>query len=158
LLIVVATSRVARPADEKKPHAKDFYGVWIEERREPGGKVYDQPNELFGWDLGPDDGGCWERRGESVYTSLGKIRIRTDKKPVWLDFIGGKEGDKVWVRPGIVKLQGKKMVWVWAKEWYLADLKDVADWSKRPRSFEVTKDGPWEKKVLYKSSGRYTTD
>src|SRR6516225_12468873 len=94
-LVVVVTSQAARPVNGRKPIATDFYGVWIEERREPGGKVYDRPIDLVGWDLGPDDGGCWERRGESVYTSLGRVRVRSDKNPVWLDFIEEQKGGQV---------------------------------------------------------------
>ncbi len=157
-LILVATGQAARPADKTRPTADDFYGVWIEERRESDGKVYDKPIDLVGWDLAPDDGGCWERRGESVYTSLGRVRVRTDKYPVWLDFIDEGRLGKVRIRPGIAKLEGKKMVWVWAKEFYPADPRAIPNWGRRPRSFEITKNGPWEKMTLYKSKGRYTTD
>jgi len=166
LLAGALTGQAATPAEDKKPTPADFFGVWIEERRESGGKVYDKPIDLLAWDLAADDGGCWLRRGESVYTSLGKVRVRVDKNPVWLDFVGEtsevKAGEKwvekVSIRPGIVKRDGKKLVWVWAKDWYLADPKDLADLSTRPKSFEVKKDDPWEKMTLYPSRGRYTTD
>ncbi len=166
LLAGVLVGQAAHPAEGKKPTPDDFFGVWIEERRESGGKVYDQPGDLLAWDLAADDGGCWLRRGESVYTGLGRVRVRVDRDPVWLDYIGEKirvkTGDgwaeRVYIRPGIVKREGKKMVWVWARDWYLADPKDLAEWGTRPTSFEVKKDDPWEKMTLYPGSGRYTTD
>jgi hypothetical protein len=140
--------------------------VWIEEQRESAGKVQTDPFDLFAWDLSAADGGCWERRGEAVYNSLGKLRVRTDKDPVWLDIIGTtfkrKVGDRwvdsVHIRPGIVKRDGKKLVWVWATGWMVADPKDVADWPHRPKSFDMKKDDWWEKKVLYPGSRRYATD
>src|SRR5215467_2401973 len=145
LLVLFATALAgyaATPAADKKPTPDDFFGVWIEERRDSGGKVYDKPIDLLGWDLAADDGGCWLRRGESVYPGLGKVRVCVDKNPVWLDFIGEtvkvKVGDKwlekVYIRPGIVKRDGKKLVWTWAKDWYLADPKDLTEWSIRPKS------------------------
>jgi len=166
LLAATATSVADPPKAPPKPKADDFYGVWIEERRESGGKAETDPFHLLGWDLAAADAGCWERRGESVYSSLGKLRVRTDKDPVWLDFIGKtykqKVGDgwveKVAIRPGIVKRDGKKLVWVWANGWMVGDLKDVPDWSKRPTSFDVKKDDPWEKMVLYPGGGRYARD
>jgi len=66
--------------------------------------------------------------------------------------------EKVGIRPGIAKLDGKKLVWVWADRWFAGTPKEVADWSNRPTSFDVKKDDPWEKTTLYRSSGRYTTD
>jgi hypothetical protein len=166
LLAIAMTGAAGHPKAPPKPTADDFYGVWIEERRESGGKVETDPFHLLGWDLAAADGGCWERRGESVYSGLGRVRVRADKDPVWLDFIGTtfkqKVGDgwveRVHIRPGIVKRDGKKLVWVWASGWMVADPKDVPDWSKRPTSFDVKKDDPWEKMTLYRSSGRYTTD
>jgi hypothetical protein len=166
LLAGALAGQPARPAEGKKPPPDDFFGVWIEERRESGGKVYDQPGDLLGWDLAADDGGCWLRRGESVYSGLGKVQVRVDKNPVWLDLIGeevkvkvdGAWQEMVYIRPGVVKRDGKKLVWVRAKGWYLADPKDLAEWSTRPKSFEVKKDDPWEKVTLYPGGGRYTTD
>jgi hypothetical protein len=159
-------SPAARPADDTKPTPDDFFGVWIEERRESGGKVYDQPFDLFAYELAADEGGCWLRRGEAVYASIGKVRVRVDKDPVWLDFIGAKikakVGDKwverVYIRPGIVKRDGNKLVWVCARDDYLADPKDLAEWSIRPKSFELKKDDPWEKMTLYPGGVRYATD
>ena len=161
-----AICHAAPPAAPKKPVADDFFGVWIEEKRESGGAVYDKPGDLLGWDLAAKDGGCWLRRGESVYASLGRVRLRTDKDPVWLDFIGStfkvKTGnewvEKVYIRPGIAKRDGKKLIWVWAKDWHVADPKDIADWSIRPKSFDVKKNDPWEKMTLYPGGFRYAQD
>jgi len=166
LLAGLASGPPAQPADPKKPTDEDFFGVWLEERRESGGKVYDQPIDLVGWQLTAKEGGCWGRRGESVYSSLGRVRVRTDKDPVWLDLIGDtvrvKVGERwvesVSIRPGIVKRDGKKLVWTWSKQWYGADPKDIEEWPTRPKSFEVKKDDPWEKMVLYPSEGLYTQD
>ena len=166
LLAAAMTAAADPPKAPPKPTADDFYGVWIEERREAGGKAETDPFHLLGWDLAAADGGCWERRGESVYTSFGKLRVRTDKDPFWLDIIGEtykeKVGDgwveKVSIRPGIVKLDGKKLVWVWADRWYAGTPKEIADWSRRPASFDVKKDDQWEKMTLYRGSGRYAQD
>lgn len=49
-------------ADQPSPKAKDFYGVWIEERREEGEKIYTNPFDLFGYEIRPDEAGCWLRR------------------------------------------------------------------------------------------------
>jgi hypothetical protein len=170
LLLVGLATGSASPADKKskKPTEADFFGVWIEERRETGKKVLVDPFDLFGWDLAAKDGGCWERRGESVYTSLGRVRLRIDKDPVWLDFIGStfkvKVGnrwvEKVHIRPGIAMRDGKKLVWIWSTGWCVADPKEIADWTYRPKSFDLKKDDyeSWEKKLLYRGSGRYRTD
>ena len=96
--------------------------------------------------------------GESVYSDLGRVRVRTDKDPVWLDLIGEGRGGEVYIRPGIGRRDGKKLVWAWAKDWYRADPKDIPDWGTRPKSFEVKKEGPWEKKTLYRGTGRYAQD
>jgi hypothetical protein len=166
LLAGLATCQSAQPADPKKPAAHDFFGVWIEEKRESGGKVYDKPFDLLGWELAAKDGGCWLRRGESVHASLGRVRLRTDKDPVWLDFIGstfkvkiGNEWvEKIYIRPGIAKRDGKKLIWVWSKDWHVADPKDIADWSIRPKSFDVRKDDPREKMTLYPGPFTYAHD
>jgi len=88
LVAAAVTGTAGHPKAPPKPTADDYYGVWIEERRESGGKAVTDPADLLGWDLAAADGGCWLRRGESVYSSLGKLRVRTDKDPVWFDIIG----------------------------------------------------------------------
>jgi hypothetical protein len=166
LLAGAAICNAAQPADPKKPVADDFFGIWLEEKRETGEKVYDKPADLLGFELAAKEGGCWGRRGESVYSSLGRVRLRTDKDPVWLDFIGStikvkldeKWHEKVYIRPGIAKRDGKKLIWVWAKDWHLADPKDIEDWAKRPKSFDVKKDDPWEKMTLYPGPFIYVQD
>jgi hypothetical protein len=101
--------------------------------------------------------GCLRRRGSAspprTLTPLANIL-----KPVpsvvpsstgtvtWLDFIGEEKDGKVYIRAGIAKRDGKKLVWVWDKEWRVADPKDILDWDKRPKSFDVKKDDPYEKK------------
>lgn len=166
LIAGLVATQTASTAGEKKPSPKDFFGVWIEEKHEAAGKVYDQPGELFGWDLAANDIGCWERRGEAVYSKLGTVRINVEKDPVWFDIIGEKAKAKVggeWVevvaiRPGIVKREGTKLIWVWAKGYYQADPNKLAEWTTRPKSFDVKKDDPWEKMTLYPGSGRYAMD
>jgi len=166
VLLVTALGLGSVLAQDRKPTAADFFGVWIEEKRESGAKVYDDPFDLLGWDLAAEDGGCWLRRGGAGYSSLGRVRLRTDREPAWLDFIGdtkkvmmdGVWVDKVYIRPGIAKRDGKKLIWVWSTGWCVADPRDIADWSYRPKSIDVKLGDSWERMTLYRSSGRYTTD
>ena len=166
LLFALVSDLAGRAGDDKKPKVEDFLGVWIEEKFEVDGGANEDAWYLSGWDFAEDDGGCWLRRGEAVYSSMGKVRVRTDKNPVWLDFIGECEKvktdtgttERVWMLPGIVKRDGGKLVWVRSKEWQHGSPREIAEWGKRPKSFDVKKGDPWYRITLRRGDGRYATD
>jgi hypothetical protein len=166
VLSVVVGGPAACLADEPRPKAGDFLGVWLEERRETGGKVHDQPRDLFGWDFSAEEAGCWERRGESVFTDLGTVRVRVDRDPVWLDLVGenrpvevgGRTVEKVPVLAGIARREGAKLVWVVARDWQWTDPLEPPERIRGPASFEVRKDDPWEKLTLFRGRDRYDAD
>lgn len=166
VLSVVAVGVSACLADEPRPQAGDFHGVWLEERRETGGKVVHDPFALFGWELSPQEAGCWERRGESVFSALGTVRVRGDRDPVWLDLVGekrtvvvdGRSVEQVPVLAGIARREGTKLVWVVARDRQWTDPRDPPERTRRPVSFDVREDDPWEKLTLFRGRNRYDTD
>lgn len=142
----------------KQPREWDYYGVWIEEKVEADGKVLDKPGDLMAWDLEADDGGCWERTGELVYNHLGRVQLRVDKDPVWLDLVETRK-DKTIIRSGIAKRDGDKLVWVYSRHWATIAPEMVATFADRPKTFDLKKNDPdWERRTLYRGRFRYDCD
>lgn len=153
--VMAATGVAEEPAKKKSLTERDFLGVWLEEHREHGGKAITDRFEMLGWDLEKDDAGIWLIRGEAVYTQLGKARLRLDKNPVWLDVVKVKQDGKAYIKPGIVKREGKKLIWFRADDWFETEAAKLRDWPKRPQSFNATKDKTWIKTTLRRGDGRY---
>jgi hypothetical protein len=133
-------------------------GCWVEVRKEVDGKVTEDVFDLLDWELPPKNAGCWERRGESVYTRLGVARLRTDKSPWWLDSVGeSPETGKPRIWPGIARLEKGRLIWVRARNWEPLPAPGQ-DCRGRPKSFDVTRHAGYEKVTLTRTTGRYAQD
>jgi uncharacterized protein (TIGR03067 family) len=137
---------------------KRVFGCWVEVRKEVDGKVTEDALDLLGWELTTENAGCWERRGESVYTRFGVARLRTDKSPWWLDIVGeSPETGKPRVWPGIARLEKGRLIWVRARDWEPPPAPG-RDCRGRPQSFDVTRPAGYERVTLTRTTGRYAQD
>ena len=78
--------------------------------------------------------------GELVLTKMDcLVQIDATKEPICFDLVSKKvdpDGDRA-VQPGIIRFNGKQLVWVRAGQWYLSK-GPKGDQSRRPTEFTST--------------------